>query len=142
MDPALEGGESNPQKRRSPSTERAANGGYHMGDKVLAQTLVGDDWEEAEVVAHKPTDDTALYYIHYTGHDRRLDRWLPEHALRPLPEAGNAVGAKRPRKATELSREVFDPKTLAMERANVEEEKRWVESTKVKTSRAFSTHTG
>ncbi len=39
----------------------------------------GAEWQEAEVIAIKEgAGPPFLYYIHFVGFDRRLDRWVPE----------------------------------------------------------------
>eukprot|EP00668_Euglena_longa_P012235 GGOE01014670.1.p1 GENE.GGOE01014670.1~~GGOE01014670.1.p1 ORF type:complete len:578 (+),score=120.29 GGOE01014670.1:83-1816(+) len=106
---------------------------YQVGQRVLCQHK-GPDWHEAEIVATKSASGSLLHYIHFVGFDRRLDRWVSEDQMRPITdEDAFPVDCKRQKAANgDVAMKVFDPQTVAISKANEEEEKRWIESTKVK----------
>ena len=74
------------------------------------------------------------FAMHYPSTACKTGRWVSEDFLRPIPDDEDDPDLQRHRTNDEDNQEVevFDPQTLAIERANEEEEKRWMESTKVK----------
>eukprot|EP00669_Euglena_mutabilis_P005504 TRINITY_DN16988_c0_g1_i1.p1 TRINITY_DN16988_c0_g1~~TRINITY_DN16988_c0_g1_i1.p1 ORF type:complete len:530 (-),score=82.93 TRINITY_DN16988_c0_g1_i1:190-1779(-) len=104
---------------------------YNVGQVVLCQSHLTDRIE-AEIVACKVQGGAPWYYVHFVGADRRLDHWVVQDLLRPAPQDDDVEPpAKRLRTVT-YPIPIVDPQTVALERANAEEERRWVATTRVK----------